>query len=181
MAGDPTPRPPRGLRPVAGDFQECLKCAFQSGNDWEQCRGECPVEGSPHFNIDCLRRYEQGYDERDTATRMNDPLTTLAMEFETLVWTEGDRGAELLLWPTYSRHWVPVDVDGWFRISQEGFRPVSRQETPTWFGFGKPRVTWSFVREVRTLIHGDQKSSHMTTRETPRGFGLDDDHGEEMT
>jgi hypothetical protein len=28
---------------------ECSKCGFHSGDDWRQCRGVCPVPGSPHY------------------------------------------------------------------------------------------------------------------------------------
>jgi ferredoxin len=28
---------------------ECSKCGFHSGDDWMQCRGVCPVPGSPHY------------------------------------------------------------------------------------------------------------------------------------
>ena len=28
----------------------CLKCGKTSGDDWSQCGGSCPVEGSPHWD-----------------------------------------------------------------------------------------------------------------------------------
>ena len=32
----------------------CIKCNYQSGDDYRQCYGRCPVEQSPHFDPDCL-------------------------------------------------------------------------------------------------------------------------------
>lgn len=32
----------------AADMQ-CPKCNARSGDDWEQCKGSCPMPGSPHF------------------------------------------------------------------------------------------------------------------------------------
>lgn len=28
----------------------CPKCGSQSGDDWSQCEGSCPIVGSPHFD-----------------------------------------------------------------------------------------------------------------------------------
>ena len=33
-----------------GDL-ECPKCGAVSGDDWSQCKGVCPVECSPHFDL----------------------------------------------------------------------------------------------------------------------------------
>lgn len=46
---------PRGTFPVPqhpGDptRYRCMKCGYMSGDDWRQCRGVCPVEGSPHYD-----------------------------------------------------------------------------------------------------------------------------------
>lgn len=41
-----------GLRRVEGHGWrgwECVKCGENSGDSWEQCRGACPVPGSPHY------------------------------------------------------------------------------------------------------------------------------------
>lgn len=27
----------------------CPKCGAESGDDWSQCRGSCPMSGSPHY------------------------------------------------------------------------------------------------------------------------------------
>lgn len=27
----------------------CPKCSYTSGDDWTQCRGSCPMPGSPHY------------------------------------------------------------------------------------------------------------------------------------
>lgn len=29
----------------------CPKCNHTSGDDWSQCRGQCPMRGSPHFDL----------------------------------------------------------------------------------------------------------------------------------
>lgn len=34
----------------------CPKCHTQSGNDWSQCAGSCPVERSPHFDPNAIGR-----------------------------------------------------------------------------------------------------------------------------
>lgn len=34
----------------------CIKCGYQSGDDYSQCRGSCPVEQSPHSSKECLAR-----------------------------------------------------------------------------------------------------------------------------
>jgi hypothetical protein len=31
---------------------ECPKCGYTSGDDWSQCRGSCPMPGSPHYDED---------------------------------------------------------------------------------------------------------------------------------
>jgi hypothetical protein len=28
----------------------CPKCKGHHGNDWRQCKGECPMPGSPHYS-----------------------------------------------------------------------------------------------------------------------------------
>jgi len=28
---------------------QCPKCGYLSGDDWSQCKGECPMIGSPHY------------------------------------------------------------------------------------------------------------------------------------
>ena len=28
----------------------CPRCNNTSGNDWSQCEGVCPIEGSPHYD-----------------------------------------------------------------------------------------------------------------------------------
>ena len=35
----------------------CIKCGTQSGNDYSQCQGFCPVEQSPHYSAKCLEKY----------------------------------------------------------------------------------------------------------------------------
>lgn len=30
----------------------CSKCKMQSGDDWTQCGGKCPMTMSPHYNQD---------------------------------------------------------------------------------------------------------------------------------
>ena len=47
--------PDRGLSPLRGLVQRrdgtivCPKCRQDSGNDWSQCRGKCPLPMSPHY------------------------------------------------------------------------------------------------------------------------------------
>jgi hypothetical protein len=45
---------PTGLRLKFGDVQ-CPKCKYWSGDDWKQCQGACPVEGSPHYRPDAMK------------------------------------------------------------------------------------------------------------------------------
>lgn len=41
--------------PVVG--VECPKCGQQTGDDWSQCQGACPIPGSPHYSArEALRR-----------------------------------------------------------------------------------------------------------------------------
>ncbi|HBI02300.1 MAG TPA: hypothetical protein DDY18_11840 [Flavobacterium sp.] len=35
----------------------CPKCKFQSGDDWSQCGGKCPMTMSPHYNQDERIKY----------------------------------------------------------------------------------------------------------------------------
>jgi len=35
----------------------CPKCGEVSGDDWSQCDGKCPMEGSPHFNPSTKEKY----------------------------------------------------------------------------------------------------------------------------
>jgi len=37
------------LRTALEKFKTCPKCQAVSGNDWSQCRGQCPLPMSPHF------------------------------------------------------------------------------------------------------------------------------------
>lgn len=30
-------------------FQKCVKCGFESGDDWKQCEGVCPNKQSPFY------------------------------------------------------------------------------------------------------------------------------------
>jgi hypothetical protein len=38
--------------------KQCPKCGVQSGDDWRQCEGQCPMPGSPHYNENCARAFE---------------------------------------------------------------------------------------------------------------------------
>ena len=49
-----------GLRRVADSVDgysqySCIKCGAQSGDDWSQCGGKCPIEQSPHFDQGVLK------------------------------------------------------------------------------------------------------------------------------
>jgi hypothetical protein len=35
---------------LKGGYVTCPKCDKFSGDDWSQCKGSCPVPGSPHFD-----------------------------------------------------------------------------------------------------------------------------------
>ena len=37
----------------------CPKCHCSSGNSWEQCDEWCPMDGSPWFDADLKKRYEE--------------------------------------------------------------------------------------------------------------------------
>ena len=30
----------------------CPKCKAESGDDWSQCKGRCPMPGSPHYSVE---------------------------------------------------------------------------------------------------------------------------------
>lgn len=36
----------------------CPKCRYPSGDDWKQCRGSCPMPGSPHYSENACRDSE---------------------------------------------------------------------------------------------------------------------------
>lgn len=36
--------------PAPSSELTCSKCGAHSGNDWEQCKGSCPMPGSPHYD-----------------------------------------------------------------------------------------------------------------------------------
>lgn len=36
----------------------CPKCLHTSGDDWSQCRGECPMPGSPHNRGDTFEAFQ---------------------------------------------------------------------------------------------------------------------------
>jgi hypothetical protein len=40
-----------------GVYLECPKCKRHSGDDWEQCKGSCPVLGSPHYSAKAEEKY----------------------------------------------------------------------------------------------------------------------------
>lgn len=40
----------------------CPKCKAISGDDWSQCKGVCPVQGSPHYN-GVYKLYEDAFDK----------------------------------------------------------------------------------------------------------------------
>ena len=37
---------------------QCPKCKAVSGDDWSQCRGLCPMPGSPHYKPDTVTRVQ---------------------------------------------------------------------------------------------------------------------------
>lgn len=39
---------------------QCPKCKATSGNDWTQCKGDCPMLGSPHYKRFCLKKDDRG-------------------------------------------------------------------------------------------------------------------------
>jgi len=34
---------------MTDEYPTCPKCDAESGNDWSQCEGSCPMPGSPHY------------------------------------------------------------------------------------------------------------------------------------
>lgn len=40
--------------------ERCPKCKATSGNDWTQCKGDCPMLGSPHYKRFCLKKDDRG-------------------------------------------------------------------------------------------------------------------------
>jgi len=40
----------------------CSKCRKESGGDWSQCNGLCPLPESPHYSKD-YQLYEQAFDK----------------------------------------------------------------------------------------------------------------------
>lgn len=60
-----------------GATRRCLKCNWVSGDNWEQCKGACPIPDSPHYDELAARAFarlplakqdEYGRDE----TRLHD-------------------------------------------------------------------------------------------------------------
>lgn len=39
------------VRDDANDQWVCPKCRSNSGNDWSQCEGRCPIKGSLHYTV----------------------------------------------------------------------------------------------------------------------------------
>lgn len=46
-------------------INECQKCKAISGDDWSQCLGKCPVEGSPHYDRETHDEYGDLVDYED--------------------------------------------------------------------------------------------------------------------
>lgn len=40
------------------DRPACPKCRYESGNDWSQCSGRCPLSISPHHNQEESELYQ---------------------------------------------------------------------------------------------------------------------------
>jgi hypothetical protein len=40
------------------EFWACPKCGHVSGDSWEQCARNCPLEQSPHFNQETHLKYD---------------------------------------------------------------------------------------------------------------------------
>lgn len=47
---------------------QCPKCKYTSGNDWKQCGGACPVQGSPNYSENTFLAYDELV-ERDAAIK----------------------------------------------------------------------------------------------------------------
>ena len=43
-------------------MSKCPKCSAESGDDWTQCHGSCPIECSPHFNATLKKVLSPDYD-----------------------------------------------------------------------------------------------------------------------
>ena len=46
-----------GIKP--DNLKTCPKCGFQSGDDWAQCEGSCPMELSPFYDAEWLYRHQE--------------------------------------------------------------------------------------------------------------------------
>jgi hypothetical protein len=83
-----------------------------------------------------------GKDEKSTA-------------FDLLVWVEGNVDAVMEQWPNYKMQFPGMEKDReevLFALAKHGWRVVSRQEIPRWFGLGVPHIVWTFTREVECLM-----------------------------
>jgi hypothetical protein len=45
------------------EFLTCPKCGARSGDDWSQCKGSCPMFGSPHHDPNALGNMPYTRDE----------------------------------------------------------------------------------------------------------------------
>jgi hypothetical protein len=42
---------------TVSEYVECQKCKKLSGDDWSQCKGSCPKEDSPHYDLNAVREF----------------------------------------------------------------------------------------------------------------------------
>lgn len=50
----PQARPPHFKAGSCPGARACVKCGRESGDDWRQCEGSCPVPDSPHYDPEAL-------------------------------------------------------------------------------------------------------------------------------
>lgn len=50
---------------LPSEFIQCPKCKAVSGDDWVQCKGECPMEGSPYYDPNSHFSAGEGDDRGD--------------------------------------------------------------------------------------------------------------------
>lgn len=113
------------VRKVEG-AKQCPKCGVQSGDDWRQCEGSCPMPSSPHYNESCAHAFKTNpiYIPAETLTRMVKDAADAETATETVhVLTQDGQpyGSQrrccnhcgIMLWPGVGSEPFYVDCDQW--------------------------------------------------------------------
>jgi hypothetical protein len=48
----------------------CPKCGAESGDDWSQCEGSCPIPASPHYRVSPPRCESCGINPADPPSKL---------------------------------------------------------------------------------------------------------------